>query len=374
MRTVWSGPAARDAFRAVIVPFALSRVLVIAALGLTREVVRDISTLTDPIQVGQGLRAWDAAFYVDIARGGYDAVGTDGLRFFPLFPLLGRLLALVPGISTGLAIVTVANASAFALGFVLYRLAWFERSDEAFARRAVWLVYLLPPAFVLVMGYAESTFMLLAAIVLFAARRQSWWIAFGAGVLAGACRPIGLLLVVPVLVEAVQNRRALTTRDITARAFAVAGPGLGCFAYLSWAADRTDTFLAPLRIQADPVRRGSMRFPVTNVVDVLRDFTTGDHDTAGLHLLTVAVCLVLLVVLARRWPASYTLYAAASLVVALTARNLDSLERYILSTLPYVLALADVLDTEGRERTVLVLAAAGLVAASVLAFTGALVP
>ena len=53
--------------------------------------------------MGQGLRVWDAAFYVDIARGGYDAVGTDGLRFFPLFPLLGRALALVPGIDTGLA-------------------------------------------------------------------------------------------------------------------------------------------------------------------------------------------------------------------------------------------------------------------------------
>jgi hypothetical protein len=374
MRAGWSSPGSRDALRAVVIPFALSRVLVIAALGLTREVVRDISTLTDPIQVGQGLRAWDAAFYVDIARGGYDAVGTDGLRFFPLFPLLGRAVALVPGVDAGLAIVIVANASAFALGFVLYRLAWFERRDDAFARRAVWLVYLLPPAFVLVMGYAESTFMLLAAVVLFAARRSHWWTAAGAGFLAGACRPIGLLLVVPVLVEAARNRRALTRRDIASRAFAVAGPALGCFAYLSWASDRTDNFLSPLKVQEDPVRRGSMRFPITNVADVLRDFATGDHDTAGLHLLTVAVCVGLLVVLARRWAASYTLYAAASLIVALTARNLDSFERYSLSTLPYVLALADILDTEGRERVVLVLAAAGLVAASVLAFTGALVP
>ena len=90
MQTSWSGPGARDAARAVVVPFVLSRVLVIAALGLTREVVRDLPTITDPIQVGQGLHAWDAAFYVDIARGGYDAVGTDGLRFFPLFPLLAR--------------------------------------------------------------------------------------------------------------------------------------------------------------------------------------------------------------------------------------------------------------------------------------------
>ena len=84
----------------------------------------------------------------------------------------------------------------------------------------------------------------------------------------------------------------------------------------------------------------------------------------------------LLVVLARRWPASYTLLrgrGASSL--ALTARNLDSLERYGLSTLPFVLALADV-ARHGRRASARCssLAAAGLVAASVLAFTGVLVP
>ena len=78
--------------------------------------------------------------------------------------------------------------------------------------------------------------------------------------------------------------------------------------------------------------------------------------------------------LGRRWPASYTCYAGAALVLALTASNLDSLERYALSTLPFVLALADVADTEARERVVLVVAAAGLVGASVLAFTGVIVP
>ena len=123
-----------------------------------------------------------------------------------------------------------------------------------------------------------------------------------------------------------------------------------------------------------PSRRGSDRFPVTNVIDDARDFSSGDHDTARLHLLTIAVCIALLVVLARRWPASYTLYAASALLLALTARNLDSLERYMLSTVPFVLALADVVDTEGRERVALVLAAAGLVAAAALAFTGSLVP
>ncbi len=366
MRGSWSGPTARDVVRIVLVPYVISRVLVIATLGVTREVVRDLATITDPIQVGQGLHAWDAAFYAAIARGGYDAVPAEGLRFFPLFPLLARTAAIVPGVNADLAVVLVANLCALVLGFVLYRLAFFERGDEVFARRAVWLLYLVPPAFVLVMGYAEATFMLLAVVVLLAIRRSQWLVAAGAALLAGACRPVGLLLVVPILVEALRNRRTLTGTDVAARVAAVVAPVAGCFAYLSWAADRTRSFLEPLRIQEDPSRRGSARFPVTNVIDVARDFSTGDHDTAGVHLLTIAVCIALLVVLARRWPASYTLYAASALVLALTARNLDSLERYMLSTAPFVLALADVVDTESRERVVLVLAAAGLVAAAAL--------
>ena len=55
---------------------------------------------------------------------------------------------------------------------------------------------------------------------------------------------------------------------------------------------------------------------------------------------------VVLVVLHRRrrgagWPLSYTAYAAAVVLVGLSTRNLDSLERYSLSTVPLVLAAAD---------------------------------
>ncbi len=82
----------------------------------------------------------------------------------------------------------------------------------------------------------------------------------------------------------------------------------------------------------------------------------------------------LLVVIARRWPLSFTLYAAVALVVALSSRNLDSLERYGLATLPFVLGGADAIAAPETERVVLCLAGAGLVVASVLAFTGVIVP
>jgi hypothetical protein len=62
------------------------------------------------------------------------------------------------------------------------------------------------------------------------------------------------------------------------------------------------------------------------------------------------------------------------LAVALSSRNLDSLERYGLATIPFVLAGADLIADETVERTVLVLVGAGLVLASVLAFCGVMVP
>jgi hypothetical protein len=86
------------------------------------------------------------------------------------------------------------------------------------------------------------------------------------------------------------------------------------------------------------------------------------------------VFVALLVVVARRWPLSFALYAGVALVVALSSRNLDSLERYGLATLPFMLAGADVIADPGRERLVMALAVAGLVGASMLAFTGVLVP
>ena len=59
---------------------------------------------------------------------------------------------------------------------------------------------------------------------------------------------------------------------------------------------------------------------------------------------------MLLVVLIRRLPASYSLYGAATLLLGLSAHNLDSFERYCWSTFPFLLALAVVTDRDEVER------------------------
>jgi hypothetical protein len=352
--------------RAVFIPYVLSRIIVIAALEATRHVFTTLH-IGEPLALRDGLSGWDASWYADIARGGYGAVPKEGLRFFPLFPLVGKVVAYAPGVNVRHGNLIVANLCALALGFVVYELAMRERHDAPLARRAVWLVYLLPPAFVLVMGYAEAMFMLLVAIVLLAMRDRRWLLAGIAGLLAGITRPIGALLVIPVAVEA-WRRRAWT--GFVAAVMPVVG-GLG---YLAWAEHRSHQFFYPLRAQQDKARRGKWVDPVRAIGHSIHETFSGDHVSAGIHVISAIVLIGLIVVLARRWPLSYTLYAGAVLFVALSSRNLDSLERYALSAVPFVLAGADLMRDDNVDRTVSALAVAGLVIASVLAFTQVLVP
>lgn len=372
----WFGEART---RAVIVPFLVSRAVVLSALVLTRHVATAMNANPVPNPTRDGLLGWDASWYRDIARHGYNSVAKEGLRFFPLVPMLARVGSWLPGVSVRLALLLVVNISALAVGFLVYELARSEGRSRAVARRAVWIVYLAPPAFVLVMGYAEATLMTATLVALLALRRGRWWVAAMAGVVAGLTRPVGLLLVVPALVEVYQARAVKPPgkpiwREYAGRVAAIAGSAVGTGAYLVWAEHRSGDLLYPLRVQQASARRGGWIDPVRAVWNAASQARSGDHLSAGIHVVTAAVLVALLVVLWRRWPASFTAYALVAVIVALSARNLDSLERYSLSTVPLVVAAAELVGGGTRERIALVALGATLVAFSVLAFSGVLVP
>ena len=177
-----------------------------------------------------------------------------------------------------------------------------------------------------------------------------------------------MLLAVPAVVEGWQQRDA--------KAIGARGRAGGRHCSRTSSGPRTARTTSGIRCAPSRIRRGAGTgsIPVRAVAHNVHELFVGDHVSAGVHTVSAIVFVALLVVIARRWPLSFTLYAGVALVVALSSRNLDSLERYGLATLPFVLAGADVIAEPGRERVVLCLAGAGLVAASMLAFTGVLVP
>jgi hypothetical protein len=341
--------------------------------------VRDDAVST---QLHQGLFAWDAGFYRGIAAHGYGygAVPHEALRFFPLVPLAARWLGVLLGGRSDIALLIIANGSALAVGALIHRLVLIEKHDGDLARRAVWLIALVPPAFVLVLGYSEATFLALAIGTFLAMRTGRWWWAGLLGMLAALTRPVGVLLVVPIAVEAgrtlYQLRRsgALGWRQALPRLAGVAGPPAGIAIFLAWVWARYGDVLLPLHVQEEPRRRGQVVDPLTALLHEGRGILHGQHVGSGLHVPWAIALVLLLVVCFRRWPASYGAFATVMVLAVLTSKNLDSLERYALSAFPFILAGASLTASERLERASLVLGAAAMEGYAVLAFLNAVVP
>lgn len=367
-----SGAAAllRDA-RSALIPWALARVVVVGSLALARFSWHNIGARPRPVPLGQGLFAWDAAYYRAIAEHGYSAA--DGsLRFFPLVPLMARALGWVTG--DAVALLLVVNVAALVLAVLLARLTRLETNDEAAVDRVLWLVALAPPAAVLVLGYAEAVFMALAVGSFLCLRRRHWLAAAVAGFFAGLSRPLGALLAPAAVIEVARGWSDATRHERAAALVAVGAPVAGTASYLAWVGARYGDWLEPLHLQQRGAARGGVQSPVGSLTHSASALVGTHHVGTGLHFLSALLFAVLLVIVARRLPASYTAFAGLGLAVVLSAHNLDSMERYCYSLFPFVLVSAVVLRRDVIARTVLVACGGGLVAYSLLMFLGLYVP
>ena len=369
-----------EPLREAVLPFAVARVVVVGALGLAHFVVDRTHPSTPGVaaRVHQGLLGWDAGWYQTIAREGYGPLGHQSLRFFPAVPLLTHVLAWVPGLGDGPALVLLANAAALAATAMLYVLVRRETGAGAPARRALWILSLLPASFVLVMGYAESVLLVLALGCFLALRtpptaRPHFAVAGLLAFAAALTRPIGVLLVLAVGAELVRWWPRLGRGERAAGLGAVAAPFLGLLCFLAWSSHVVGDWWAPLRVQLQSSHHGGLSDPFATLYHDARG-VLHHHVGTALHVPWVLLALALLAVCWRRLPAPYTLFAAGVLATAVAGANLDSFERYALSAFPLTIAAAIVLTESQLERGVLALLSAGLAGYALLAFLNVSVP
>lgn len=362
--------------RAAFWPFVVSRAIVVGALVLARFVVTQVRPRSHGAVVAAhaGLLGWDANWYRRIAEIGYGRAGRTSVRFFPLYPLLTRVMSKVPGISTDTALLLIANVAAFASVALIHRLVLVESEDDETASRSAWWLAMFPTAFVLSMGYADSLLLLTSLAFFLALRTRHFAFATLAGVLAGLARPVGLLLALPALIEALRELRGLPKRRWWWRGAAFISAPLGAAAYMVWSKVHDGSFFLPLSAQVSTKNRGGLADPVVTIGHDLSDLVHGHHLGTALHAPWAVVFVVLTVVLFRRWPASYTAYAALTLAVTLTAPNLSSFERYALDCFPFALALATL--TRRRQIAWAAFAVSGALLAGygLLTFLGAYIP
>jgi hypothetical protein len=363
-----------DGLRAALPAWLLARVVVAGGFVVAVVAADHLRPGDPPLQVDQGLFAWDGAFYRDIAEYGYDGVAREGLRFFPLLPLLARALGVLGFGHPGVALLVVVQVAALVAGVLLHRVAVLETGDRQLARRASWFLALLPPAAVLVLGYAEGLLLCFAIATFLNLRQGRWWWAAAFAALAGLTRPVGMTLVLPAAIEAARGMRNRPRRAWLPRFAAIAGPVAGGGTYLLWAAREHGDWLLPLRLQNTTELRGGWANPVATVWDATRELLTGEHLGEGLHVPWIIVFGLLLVVALRALPVSYGAWSAVLLLAALTGHTLGSFERYGLGAFPLVLALALLTRRPDVERAALLGCGAALAGFTALLFLGAFVP
>jgi hypothetical protein len=343
----------RDDLRAALPGWIAARLLVGLAWLIMLALVELGAYDARPVTM-DGLFAWDADHYRDIAEDGYGATAVADSRFYPLLPTLGM---------NALGLVVLVNAAALLAAAAVHRLTVEETSDGDLARRATTLVSLAPSAFCLAWVYAESLFIALTALHLLFLHRRSWVGAGVAGALAALTRPFAI----PALVEAIRARDRATP---ALRALPVVAPLAAAAGWFWWVSQQYGDVMVPFDVQAD--LRDGARFPPFRIVEVLAELVVEPLGN-GRHAPAALLVVVLVWVTWRRFPLSWALYAAASALIMLSSTNLDSIERYVLSIVPLVVAGAAL--ARGRWwRVVLVASCAGFLVSTLLAWDGRYVP
>ncbi|MBC3841662.1 hypothetical protein GXW82_19720 [Streptacidiphilus sp. 4-A2] len=148
---------------------------------------------------------WDASWYLDIARHGYDhAIRAPlpgaghhrytNLAFFPFYPLLIRIVhTVLPVLPWGVVGLAVAWGCSLVAAWGIHA-AVAHRYGPRVATLAALLWGIAPTAIIESAGYSESAFTALVAWSLYAVLKRYWLTAGVLALLAGLTRPTGVAL------------------------------------------------------------------------------------------------------------------------------------------------------------------------------------
>ena len=188
------GPGLRRARRSTFVARILA--VYLASRLILLGVVLDVFGLHQAITRLSGI--WDGAYYLQIAAHGYPTVLTHHqssvVAFFPLYPLLVRVVAPAVGGNWAVSAIVVSFVAGAAACVAVGGLARARAGTQA-GERAGWLFALAPGAAFLSPAYAEGLAIALCAVALLMLDRRRWLVAGLVGGLATAASALALPIV-----------------------------------------------------------------------------------------------------------------------------------------------------------------------------------
>lgn len=267
---------------------------------------------------------WNGGNYLKIARVGYAVNGRfPTIAFFPLYPMLCRALgSLISNqIVAGLLVSHIAFAVAL---YFLYDLITKD-FDFQTAYTTILLILVFPTSFFFIASFTESLAFALLVIVVWAARREHWWVAGCAGALLALTRLPGVFSALIILVAYL---RARGWRAVRYDALAALLPPVGLALFMLWQWQHFGEPLAFLWAQQAWGQRISM--PSTTFATWLPTLTQDTAPIAVFQAVVYVVFIALTVLALWRLPLVYGLSTLLMLLPSYTSNLIHSLPRYVL--------------------------------------------
>lgn len=280
---------------------------------------------------------WDAGWYYAIAEHGYGKSITPVFAFFPLYPMLIVLIHKI-----GLNYVWSAfllNFAATCLALIaLYKLS-LEFLDVKKSYLVVFLFMAFPMSFFMFSFYTEAVFCALSFWSIYFARKQHWAAASVLAALCSATRLVGLLLLVPILIEYLKSKKyKLHSLDYNAFWFVLIPAGF--VSYMIYAKYQTGNFFA--MFHAYKVGEWTYQSFQPNFILTLYKQTSAVIHNGDILTLIPLLCwfgfLTIIFLARKKLPISYVVYVLVSLVVFVLNSNVVSVNRYVLPLFPVYIA------------------------------------
>ncbi len=310
--------------------YVASRLVVLAMLGIVAKVRHH--------SLGHYLTRWDSHWYIQIARAGYanaiprghGTVAQVNLGFFPLLPMLIRLMHWLTRLSFATSGQTVSWMAGAAAAVGVWWMVRDYYGDDV-ATRTTALIFFSPAAVVFSLVYSEGLVIALVCATMLALRRHLWVVAGIAAALATACDPVACAVVAPCAVAACAAWRS----DRDARAWwapALAPLGITSFFIFLWV--HTGSPFSWYLAQRAGWQSGMMGTGVFYALYRAFDFGLNDLNSVVKTATFVAAIGIVVVWRRLRPPLTWSVYAGSVLLFGLLSPIVGISPRLLLRGFP----------------------------------------
>lgn len=289
---------------------------------------------------------WDGNNYIMIARGGYSDEPLPLYAFFPLLPVLIKVLTIILPISYPLAGIIISRLAT--LGALIFFVKLIEKQwNKEIAYKAAWFLLIFPTSFFMFAVYTESLFLFTTIASWYFAKEKNWILAGVFGFFSATSRLVGILTTFIIMWEYLSSK-SWNIRKIQWGILSSLGPILGLISYGYYNYVQTGSFLHFLEVQKywSAHGRGGYHNPIEIVIkELLNTFSDKSSILGILGSLDLWVTLFIIGILlwetiGKLLPRQYLLWAWAITLIPIISGSLVGMPRYVLTCFPIYIIIA----------------------------------